>query len=129
MLTQSEIALGFPNQAWIDMLAEAQNLRALDIKAPRARDLRPLANLDLFHLTLSYPSFVKDWSFIGAMPSLLRLALDYHAFSCQPGPGQATFPTRSLAVERCLEKFATPVTRTTSWPQAVASRFIGVSAV
>ena len=76
LLTHSEVALGFPNQAWIDMLGDAQHLRAIDIKAPRARDLHPLAKLDLFHLTLSYPSFVKDWSFLRSMSSLLRLALD-----------------------------------------------------
>lgn len=76
LLSASEVALSFPNQAWIDMLGEAEHLRALDIKAPRAQKLHPLAKLNLFHLTLSYPSFVKDWSFLQSMHSLLRLALD-----------------------------------------------------
>ena len=75
LLNGHEISLWRPKQDWIDLLKDASHVRALFIAQPRARSLHAVASLNLFNLSLSYPSFVKDWSFLTGMQSLIRLAL------------------------------------------------------
>lgn len=75
LLNNSAVALIFPSQAWIDVAASVPTITALFIDRPKAKDLNSLANLSLINLTVSYPSRVKDWTFLQRIPSLLRLSL------------------------------------------------------
>lgn len=75
LLQGPDVALTFPNQAWIDIIPSAQHLRSIYVDRPRARDLSPVASLSLINLTMSYPSHVKEWSFLRQLKQLKRLSL------------------------------------------------------
>jgi hypothetical protein len=75
LLRGTAIALTFPNQAWVDLVSSARSVTALFLDRPKAKDLSAIANLPLTNLTMSYPSHVKDWSFLRRLPTLIRLSL------------------------------------------------------
>src|SRR5437667_8043760 len=72
---QQSVRLVFPNQEWIDLTADSPQITSLFVDRPRARDLSPLSSLSLINFSVSYPSYVKDWSFLSSFSSLLRLVL------------------------------------------------------
>ena len=51
-------------------------MRSLAIKTPRASDLRPLGKLALTQFEVSYPTRIKDWSFLSQLTRLRRLVVD-----------------------------------------------------
>ena len=75
LLQGPDVALTFPNQAWIDILPAARHLRSVFVDRPRAKDLSPVASLNLMNLTMSYSSHVKEWSFLRQLKQLKRLSL------------------------------------------------------
>jgi hypothetical protein len=71
------IVLTFANQDWVDLAGSASTITAIFLDRPKARDLRPIGNLRLYNLTLSYPSYVREWGFLSLLSdTLLRLTLD-----------------------------------------------------
>lgn len=74
---QESVRLIFPNQDWIDLVAQTPSIKAVYVDRPRARNLnlKPLTSLKLYHFSTSYPSGVKDWSFLAEIPTLRKLAL------------------------------------------------------
>jgi hypothetical protein len=76
LLGRQSVRLVFPNQEWIDLTADSPQITSLFVDRPRARDLSPLSSLSLINFSVSYPSYVKDWSFLSSFSSLLRLVLD-----------------------------------------------------
>jgi hypothetical protein len=75
LLSGETIMLTFPTQKWIELVARAKSVTSLFVDRPKAKDLNPLGALNLKNFTVSYPSHVKDWSFLQKFSSLLRLAL------------------------------------------------------
>jgi len=75
LLGRQSVRLVFPNQEWIDLVAESPQITSLFVDRPRARDLSPLSSLRLFNFSVSYPSYVKNWSFLSSFSSLVRLVL------------------------------------------------------
>jgi hypothetical protein len=75
LLNGEVVMLTFPNQEWINLAAKAQSVTSLFIDRPKAKDLSPLSDLNLKNFTTSYPSHVKNWSFLQKFSSLVRLAL------------------------------------------------------
>jgi hypothetical protein len=75
LLKREAVMLTFPNQEWIDLVSKVQSITSLFLDRPRAPNLSPLTSLNLKNLTTSYPSHVKDWSFLEKFSSLLRLSL------------------------------------------------------
>ena len=67
--------LVFPNQAWIDFIASRDQLRDLWIDRPSAKSLDSIARLHLQHLSITYPSHVRDWRFLSKMCGLRYLKL------------------------------------------------------
>src|SRR6185369_894890 len=74
-LKRATVALVFPSQDWINAISSAGSTRALFLDRPKAKDLGPIADLPLVHLSLSYPSYVKNRSFIERLTTLVRLSL------------------------------------------------------
>jgi hypothetical protein len=68
--------LVFPNQAWVDFAATPDELRDLWIDRSSARRLDAITRLPLRHLSITYPSYVRDWQFISQLYGLryLRIA-------------------------------------------------------
>jgi hypothetical protein len=66
----------FPNQAWIDLAAERDCVRDLWIDKPSAKSLDSISALPLRHLSITYPSHVREWHFLSKLRDLryLRLA-------------------------------------------------------
>src|SRR5882672_7215183 len=66
-----------PNQQWIDLVAQAPTIKAVWVDKPRVRklDLSPLSELGLYNFSTSYPSHIRDWSFLSKIPSLKRVVL------------------------------------------------------
>jgi hypothetical protein len=64
-----------PDQEWINLVAESPHITSLFLDQPRARDLSPLSSLKLINFSVSYPSQVKNWSFLSSFTSLVRLVL------------------------------------------------------
>jgi hypothetical protein len=75
LLQRASVSLAFPNQEWINLAAQVGTISALFIDRPSAKDLSPISEMNLFHLSLSYPSRVKDWRFVRNLASLKRLSL------------------------------------------------------
>jgi hypothetical protein len=75
LLGRQSVRLVFPNQEWINLAAESPQITSLFVDRPRARDLSPLSSLRLSNFSVSYPSYVKDWSFLSSFSSLVRLVL------------------------------------------------------
>jgi hypothetical protein len=73
---KKHVVLIFPNQDWINLAAEATWIKAIYVDRSSARDLSPLTSLDLFNFSASYPSRVKDWSFLSKFSDLTRLVLE-----------------------------------------------------
>jgi len=67
--------LVFPNQEWIDLAAASPQITSLFVDRPKARDLTPLSSLNLINFSVSYPTYVRDWSFLSGFRSLLRFVL------------------------------------------------------
>lgn len=94
---KEHIVLIFPNQAWIDLAAEATWIKTIFIDRPSACDLSPLISLKLCNLSVSYPTRVKNWNFLSHFSVLLRLAL-HNTLSIQD-----LEPLRSLTRLEVLE--------------------------
>lgn len=75
LLGQQSVRLVFPNQEWIDLTAGSAQITSIFVDRPKARDLSPLSSLSLINFSVSYPSNVKDWTFLSSFSSLLRLVL------------------------------------------------------
>jgi len=75
LLQGASVSLVFPSQEWINLVADIETITALFIDRPSAKDMNPIANMNLYHLSMSYPTPVKDWSFIRNLTSLQRLSL------------------------------------------------------
>ena len=71
----SAIALTFPTQAWVEAASNVGTITALFIDRPKTKDLSAVSKLPLTNFTVSYPSHVRDWTFLERIPSLLRLSL------------------------------------------------------
>jgi hypothetical protein len=78
---RSELILTFPNQPWIDFIGAKTGVRALFLDRPRARDFAPVANLPLYNFSTSYPSYVRDWSFLGSMAGSMRRLVLHNTLS------------------------------------------------
>jgi hypothetical protein len=74
--SKESLCLDFPNQAWVDFAATCDGLRDLWIDRPSAKSLDGIARLPLRHLSITYPSYVRDWRFLSQLWGLryLRLA-------------------------------------------------------
>ena len=66
----------FPNQVWVDFAATHNGLRDLWIDRSSAKHLDAVTRLPLRHLSISYPSYVRDWQFLSKLYGLhyLRIA-------------------------------------------------------
>lgn len=74
-LVGNAVILTFPTQDWVDLVSSDSSITALFLDRPKANDLSGIANLTLSNLTISYPKPNTDWSFLGNLPSLIRLSL------------------------------------------------------
>src|SRR5204862_2992612 len=64
-----------PNQGWVDLAAQRHHVRDLWIDKPSAKCLDLVAGLPLRHLSIAYPSYVGDWSFLSKLWGLRYLRL------------------------------------------------------
>jgi hypothetical protein len=76
VLTHDSVYLVSPSAEWITSISESKQLRSLAIKTPRTSDLRPLGKLALTQFEVSYPTRIKDWSFLSQLTRLRRLVVD-----------------------------------------------------
>ena len=74
--SKESLELIFPNQDWVDFAGTCDGLRDLWIDRPSAKSLDCITKLPLRHLSVTYPSYVRDWRFLSQLWGLryLRLA-------------------------------------------------------
>jgi len=76
LLTLESVYLVAPDADWIAKIAESKVLRSLAIKTPRTGDFGPLGKLALSQFEVSYPTRIKDWSFLSRFTRLRRLVIE-----------------------------------------------------
>jgi|ERR1700722_1482357 len=74
--SRESLELISPNQKWVDFAATCDGLRDLWLDKPSAKSLDCITKLPLRHLSVTYPSYVRDWRFLSQLWGLryLRLA-------------------------------------------------------